>query len=387
MTDSSRQLRRRLFDRLTQAESALDLLNVQRDVASAVIEAEAQKSRARSKRGRIEASTDIRMYRSYCDAITWDLLHPHTIRQLAERPGSPPSLIGLGPALDRAIAIADAPAANGIPTIVADLTNILRVSDVIVVRHPELPELIELKGDKVIAPLSLIRPDSDTSGFEIIEGDRILKGRIGRQLSVMRDVQRYLAKGSGKMFGLDGMKIAVESPIEAEYHWSELEEVVFETLNSGQSARRVAEGHWIAADSHRVPQQDELISDIKKFGDVMVACHFRALDEAWPDIPTPFNWPIADQARFALMEGDVQIVTVFDLASLKGLGHDGATIEEVGIDGKRVGSFATRLSYHGEDYTVSDRFLMETLYGFRTKESMVRGMCDFVIRSHDIHAS
>ena len=86
------------------------------------------------------------------------------------------------------------------------------------------------------------------------------------------------------------------------------------------------------------------------------------------------------------MEGDVLVTTVFDLSRLKGMEHDGATIMEVGIDDQHVGSDAIRLFLDGESYTVSGRFLMETLYGFRTRESMVTGMCDFVVQSRVFHA-
>jgi len=268
-----------------------------------------------------------------------------------------------------------------------DLTNILRVADVICVRDPEVPDLIELKGKNIIMPLSLLGQKVVPNGFEEITKDKPIRGRTGRQISLMLGISEYLRSGQAKVFGTPQTKVAIETSIAPEHHWKEVEKVASEAIAHGYAAARLGERHWLLAqnEGEELQKEDGLVKELASAKQIMIAAHCRPLEETWTSISTPFNWSLSDPVRFALMEGDVVVVTVFDVSTLVGRTYSDATIEEVLVFDDHLGPESLKVSFEGERFTVSNRALLEVLYQFRSVESMVHEVCDFVVKSVAFH--
>lgn len=173
--------RKLLYERLNKITTAEEIISIQIDIANEIISIE-QDIQHRSINNE-QLIFHIKCLRLYADALAWWNLHPHTIRQLAKNQGKPPSLLNQGKAFDNVVAHAkDYFQQTRYPVIIADITNIIKIGDIIVITNAEKPQIVECKS-KVPSPKSLMR------------------ARIGRQVSRAIGTLEFLSKGRGKVFG------------------------------------------------------------------------------------------------------------------------------------------------------------------------------------------
>lgn len=126
-----------LIEEFEGLQSANSILRFQARLADAIIEAEPTAFADRSSPER----DHLRRLRLLGDGLAWNLLHPYTIRQLAKNSAGPPS-IGNQEGFPATMKLAQEWAARGMPVLVCDLTNCLRVADVAVCADHERPLLL-----------------------------------------------------------------------------------------------------------------------------------------------------------------------------------------------------------------------------------------------------
>ena len=137
-----REARRRLFETLPQDGTAGSLMRFQKSLRDEIVATEMEHRSAPSdfRRAHLEA------VRQYGDALAHTVLSAYSIRQLARNAGRPPYLTDQAPAIELAMSCAEHLASAELPTMVCDLTNVLRVGDLVICADPDLPKIIECKA-------------------------------------------------------------------------------------------------------------------------------------------------------------------------------------------------------------------------------------------------
>jgi len=223
----ARDNRRLLFDRLNRINTTRQLLTFQKDVAKAIVDAE--RRLARGKYDSEKLQFHIESLRLYADTLVWWNLHPHAIRQLAKNPGPVQSLLRQGDAFHSVLLHAERyQRETRLPILIADITNVLKVGDIVVVSDPESPQVVECK-------LKLPKPQ------------HLMQGRTGRQVSRAIGTMQYLKEGAGKLFGQDYYEIAVESQHRSERNWEAIERVCSHALRVGEAYEEISNGDYLWA--------------------------------------------------------------------------------------------------------------------------------------------
>lgn len=360
-----RTVRRSLLDRMLQVDSAGELYQFQLKLAEAIQAAE----RVAWKTDSDEHKRHIHLLRSYGDALAWMLLHPHTIRQLANNPSAPPSLTGQAGSFEGTLQAAADYTSAGIPVLICDITNCLKIGDLVLCLHPERPGLVECKTRLV-------------PRF-------IMQGRTGRQVSRMISTLEYLYEGTAKVYGDSEPRLTVDVTAQADYSWEAVEAAVTAALGVGLgfAAAGDCDVVWACtADDDDLPIPREMKALASDWDMRCVGCHARALEEAKDAVPPPAAWPIDADCRFALMEVEVLLFHLVDLQHFtriatkhgqisKVLTHRTASDEYDHIFVVVVG---------GEEYQFSSRFLWDVLYGFQTIESTANIITESAVRVHEL---
>ncbi len=180
-----------------------------------------------------DAKTDVPFHierlRLYVDGLVWLILHPHVIRQMAKNADVPKSLLQQGDAFGLVLESAHHYYETiGVPIFIADITNVLKIGDLVVVTNTEVPMIVESKK-------RLPRPE------------HLMQGRSGRQISRAMGTMRYLREGSAKVFGDDCHRRVVESPTKALRNWNLIDEVCKSALKSGWAEVVVSEHEFMWA--------------------------------------------------------------------------------------------------------------------------------------------
>ncbi len=257
-----RQARRTLFEALEGMSSITDHVAFQVRLAGEILSGEKLRPLLKNnKPRRLILKDHLRRLHSYGDALAWTLLHPHAIRNLAKNDGCPPWLSNQEPALVHALETIKKLSEEGTPGIVCDLTNVLRIGDV-VFGDPEVPSIIELKSSAT--------PDH-----------RKYLGRAGRQRSRMEGTTKYLAEGQAQVYGESHTRVVLESDHEAQYNWGAVQEVIDRANKDGAATLMLSDYQLLFArrfDSDtELPDQASLDQFASRT--IMVGALSRVLEE------------------------------------------------------------------------------------------------------------
>jgi len=235
--------RRRVLNRLCSIKGARDVFDFQKFLATQIAYAESVIARAKADGNDALLEKSQRhwhMLKEYGDSLVWQLLHSHAIRQLRKNQQSVAPLHPQSEHLAFCLEVAKSFSYSGIPVLIADLTNELRVGDLIVAANPEAPTLVECKAGTYRA-------------------GRPLKGRAGRQLSRMAGAVRYLAEGKAKVHDEPLSRLTIESGLELSHAWAVIEEMGAELRDKGFSIRQIGEGQFLYMDSSRCGGWERII--------------------------------------------------------------------------------------------------------------------------------
>jgi len=349
-----RQSRWLFFQRLDDIKSPQDLLAYQRDLAEAIREAE------RGLRSKTKDKDDLRFHidclRLYADALVWQTLHPHTIRQLAKSSGHPPSLLTQGPAFDNVLeTAAELTQDTPFPALIADITNVIKIGDVIHVTDPECPIIVECKSGSP-------------------KPHHAMQGRSGRQFTRAMRTAQYLAKGVARIPGEQRSLVVIETDHCPEHNWQAVEELCAQAVSTGRAFRQLGPDDYAWA----------LRPDLEDTVFLQALDRARALSNpafgtsgglmARHDglFPPPPAWSISQEVRFQLVEGTI---ILFHLLSADTLAGNYDQRRAISI---RKGDYPILVTIDGQQLPpFSTRFIYNVVYAFETVPSCVTGLLAF----------
>jgi len=301
----------------------------------------------------------ILLLRCYGDALAWELLHPHTICNLAKNPSPPASLIDQKDALKHTIESAHDFTDDGIPVLISDITNCLKISDLVLCNDPELPSLVECKAGNFVPELSM-------------------RGRSGRQQSRAMSILQYLYEGKGKLYGESGSSVIIDINVDVEHTWDTVDQTVSKAISTGFGFG-ISDGSdivWAFIDDDRydyppMPKQ-QLKSLASNFKIPFIGCHLVPLENANPLIPPPIVWPISRDCKFALMESDVVLMHLIDVEKFKKIVIKNGRVVEILRKRNILDEYCFLVEIDGKRFRLSCGFLENVVYGYETIESSAK---------------
>jgi uncharacterized small protein (DUF1192 family) len=219
----AKEIRGGLLRRLEQASSASELAEFQALLTDEIVRTEA---RRKNDRRQFAFKEHILRLRLLGDSLAWRLLHPHAIRNLAKNDGLPPMLYDRRRELEKCIGTVRWLSSKGIPATVSDLTHCLRIGDVIIVRHSEMPDIVESKAT--------------------VRDDRYRhQGRTGRQRHRMQKTAEYLNHGSAVFRDEQVPRLAMEIRVHPEHDFAQVESVASTAIRDGASVQLIRPRQWL----------------------------------------------------------------------------------------------------------------------------------------------
>lgn len=302
--------------------------------------------------------------RLYCDGLAWATLHPHVIRQLAKNDSTPKMLVSQGKAFDEVIESAkDYAKRLEAPVIVADLTSVIRIGDLVLVTDPESPQLVELK--------TRFRPSL------------LMRGRVGRQISRALGTMRYLTRGTAKVHGDELQRVVVESDYKASRNWDAIETVSKNAIKIGYARLDVSEHEvlWAFRKSSEETFKSNLASEQSRISTCFFGTTLGLMARKDELFPTPAIWQVSEEVRFAVLEEEIIVAHMLETSAFK-FATDAAAVEfEDGTD-----DFPLIVTVGGKRYPFSLRFVYDVLYGYETTDSAVQGAINFAWQLHQMPA-
>lgn len=350
--DDLRYIRFDILLRIDAADSSKELLSIQEAIADAIISAEAGGPQFPND----DKKNHIEKLRLYADGLVWREIHPHTIRQLAKNVATPKSILSQGSSFDAVRRSARRYVdLLGFPVFIADITNVIRVGDVIVVTDIEKPLIVEVKSH-------LPRPE------------HLMQGRRGRQISRSLAIQRYLQTGKAKLFGDDIYMTEMETPYRALRNWNAITYICQEALRKGFSRIELSEHETIWAYSSN--EFESVLEDVRLHHNEESASIFGTsaglMNMVDGNFAPPSAWPIPAGLQFALVEEDIVLAHLLDTAAF-----DGATSGGKSMDIRLGQDFPVVVKSAEREYPLSLRFLYDVVYGYETTESAIAGIFNF----------
>lgn len=308
-----------------------------------------------------DARFHLRQLRLIGDAVAWRLLHPYAVRKLAGPAAAPPSLISQGEAFDRVLEFAEQCAGSGALVLIADVTNVIGIGDLIICNDRERPGVLESGGS----------------------AEHLGKGRKGRQMMRALAVLRLLHTGEAKLEGLEALTQTIEIDTELDHSWSAVEVAAGTALKVGKGGRAFDAGDvvWgVRADERSAHPPPEVESALERMHSPCVSWNSYRLEHPTSFVPPPLEWPLPHDVRIALFERELRLIHVVDLDAFCRV-HPGGRITEAQLDGRSSGRAGIVVSTSAGDVRVATRFIEDVLDGYQTIETTAHSIIDFVLAS------
>ena len=344
-----RQARRALFEAFPRNPTAEDAVRFQKLLAHEILTTEGEQ---RVEREPIRRN-HLRAVRLYGDAIAYTLLSRYAIRQLSRNTGKPPHLTGQGDAFQLVLDCACAIAERGVPPLLADLTNVVKNSDLLGCVDPDLPIIIECKLSKV-----------KEATFE-------RQGRRGRQLARFESIGEFLRNGRGRIFGEDTERCTIEVTHIPRFSYDVVDEIVASALKHRPVAVTPSPDElYAAALCGEIADTASAIARLRgEPGEqIALASSLDPLRSGTWDVPPPILWAIGPAARWALMEGDVAISHTMRVQALVGTSRNNLRVNSVvALPGRVPWGYEILVGH--ESLTMSANIVLDVVYCHETIES------------------
>jgi hypothetical protein len=356
--DELRVVRRGIFDRYPTGTSAKELLEFQRLLVWEILEAEAEQIIDRSP----IRTEHIQAVRIYGDALAFGQLSTYAIRQLARSTGNSPQLTGQGRGFEHTLECAEGLTDQGVPVLIADITNVLKNGDLVVCVDPNAPVLMECKLSKV-----------KDARFERL-------GRRGRQLSRLESIGNVLRTGRGRIFGEAMERVTVELTEQSQFDYFVVEQIVTSALEHKPTVVTPSRHQLLSA--ALLGESVDAVDAIRRWapapaGDrVAVGSSLTPLRKSWPDISPPILWQLSPRVQWALMEGDVSVTHAVRVDAFVGMQRDQACVNAViAIPSGRF-PWGYELTINAETLTIGPNFLLDVVHSYETLESAGRRLLE-----------
>lgn len=290
------QERRELLEEFCALPDIGDVLLWQRRLADAIMRAETEStgpSRYIAKRHR-------HLLRVIGDALVHALLPSHTIRALSRAPGKPPHLSSQGDDLDFVFDRAAKAQAKGFVPILADLTTLIGIGDLVLV------------ADGGVAVLECKNRPAVTAA---------LRGRLARQQQRGENLEKYLS--TSRINEGDIERVAIEHDL-PQPDYELLERLLVECLESpaGIAVHKFDDRDALIACTETA-DQDELSAllqtvlpdnaDNTKIGMAFID---ELVESASHRRLSPSSYPLAADLRWRLLERELHLVRIIDIDGL-----------------------------------------------------------------------
>ena len=266
-------------------------LSLQHSLAVEVLAAE---YKSREKRSEILARHK-RLVRIIGDSLASSVLNEHTIRTLGRHPGSPASLVGQADDFAFVEDVAGKLAASGYTPILCDLTNLLRVGDIVAVTADHVL-VLECKR----SPLPNRLPKT---------------GRLARQRARGNQAASYLA--NSRVVEPGGVERQALSFAMPEPRWDMLANLA-DQLSPGVSSSAMTmldDGDALALTTTDADIGAILagLHDAVSGGTPVLGCHLDIVREPRWNCPSPLLFPVPSWLQHALLECDTLMFRLVDL--------------------------------------------------------------------------
>ncbi|NEK60239.1 hypothetical protein GCU56_20485 [Geodermatophilus sabuli] len=317
-----------------------DVLEWQRRLADSLIEVEANADD-------IDPSDRKRhrhLLRVMADGLVHTLLDSHTIRALSQHRGKPPSIAGQGADFDFVFACARSLISSGQIPIVADLTTLIGVGDVVGISTSGVV-VLECKN-------TTMPPRMSTSG------------RLARQRERGEQVESYLTNSRAD---------EPDGTVKQAFDWS-LPEPDFDVVRS-LLARCVGSQSLVA--THAFGEDDTLVAftpdtPLDAIGAALplgrtavlpvIAFYSDLIEASSHRLWAPSSYPLPGEARLQLIEGHLRLMRCADLGALAAEFDSGGRRATL-TPNRRSGAAQVTLDVPGfEPVTVTDQVISTCLY-------------------------
>lgn len=321
------QTRQRLLLELAALPSEGDVLQWQRRLADAIIDAE----RPETGIDRAEAKRHRHLLRVIADGLVHVLLPDHTIRSLSRHPGPPASLSSQGADFDFVFAQAHKLRSLGMIPIIADLTTLIGVGDI-----------VGWNGDGVMVLECKNRPAPSREATT---------GRLARQRQRGEQVETYLTTST--LDEGDAVRQAYTMSLPSP-DWAAVADLLerCETSSTGVAVYSLGPNDvLVAATSQATPEQIvTMLADFVESMHPAVAFYSELRDAASYRLMAPSSYPVGGERRWQLLEGDLRLVRIVDMGSLAAeFDHEGAAVTLV--PEQTAGRINLRVDVDGQEYT------------------------------------
>lgn len=342
-------VRQQLFKTFPHAPSCPELFAFQKTLVDELLTIEHERRLSNDWALREHAH----MVRLYGDALAFGQMSVYAIRQLARNSGKPPGLSGQGTAFDLAMQCCEVVNQHGVPGLLADLTNVLKNGDLVLCVDENAPQIVECK----LGAVKDIR-------FE-------RQGRRGRQLARIESIGRFLRHGKGKIFGDERERQTVELKRTPQYDFKVVEQVVSAALDHRPTTLLVSDWELYSAALLGETSDSASVMEgwkIRPREGIAIGSASEPLRGGWPDIRPPILWDMSEDARWALMEGDVALTHAVRVNAFVGL-RRGEIFVHKAIEMPGPFGWGYEMMIGHDPMVVSPNMMLEVIYAHETIES------------------
>jgi hypothetical protein len=271
-----------------------DVLAWQRRLADALIEAEASTDDIDP----VDRKRHRHLLRVMADGLVHTVLDSHTIRALSQHSGKPPSIAGQGPNFDFVFECARSLMSNGFIPIVADLTTLIGVGDVIGVSHSGVV-VRECKNTTVPSRISTSgRLARQRERGELVE-HYLTTSRVDEpDGTVKQAIHMTLPEPDFDVVGSLLTRCATSKSLVATHAFGESDTLVAFTLDTPHEAIGAA-----------MPDRRGAVMPVLTFYSDLIEASSHRL---W----APSSYPLTGAVRLQLLEGRLRLMRFADLGVL-----------------------------------------------------------------------
>jgi hypothetical protein len=370
-SDELCRVRRDLFDHFPRERSAEEAFSYQVRLAAEIRQTEREQAIARDP----ERKEHLHSVRLYGDALAMTHLSDYAVRQLSRNPGSPAHLSAQAEAFDFTLDSARKLSEGGVPALLVDVTNILKIGDIVACTDPNAPSLLECKS----------------GSLKDIRFER--QGRRGRQLARMESVETFLTEGRGVIYSETAERRTVSVATVREFSYDIVNELVLQALDHTPTTKLVQPNELFSAallgefgaETEATVRSWDLLRGTK----MASGSSLDVITRAWPDVSPPILWGISSPAQWALMEGEVTVIHAVRVEAFLGMRNGEVCVRSV-IDTSGPLPWSYEILVENEIVTLSANILRDVVYLHETLASAGQRMlaiaenANSVIREVDV---
>ncbi|RAO30003.1 hypothetical protein PSN13_05202 [Micromonospora saelicesensis] len=295
--------------------------------------------------------------RAIGDALTWQVLPAHAIRTLAKHPGRPaPPPVDTDDAAF-VMRVVDRLAGAGRVPIIADLTNVLLVGDIVALGPSASVEVVECKNTRIPTRL----PSSGRLARQRQRGETLTNYLRESVMPIADEAPRFAAALGIPASASPPQNLVAMDMVLPEPHpeWLDTAYAQYEESSRGVAVVEIGPGDYLILADPRAIESDEIgevVDALPSMNKRCLAVHLEHLAEPLPYCRSILSYPVDWKLRYDLLEANLVMIRLVDLAIFETRGDDGIGLvlrEDLSLVGEQ----------DGYSQIFSHRFVHEVLTG------------------------